>query len=412
VDICLSSGNCTAGIGGGATIHLDNLSVVAINTSLLPAAGVGTIDLGSNAKPFRDLYVGGIATNNFRFTGTASAARVVTIPDQTGTICFQGDTVGCGFASGSGSSGSYIQNQTTGTQTANFTIQSAAANKVVATVQGAASQTSDLFDVKTSTPATVFSIDSNGKILAKNATDSGAAAFAIQNSSAVALFTADTSTMKIKIGTGTPTLGNGTTGALYVSDAAEFAGIIQVGDASNNATFNGFHQLVYSGTARIPKRIRLNAEYAGAVLNPGSGSNNTGTMTSGVDTTSGVWQNYYNWTTSQALAQNYDIVVQVPIPSGWSGWSSATPLTASVWADDTTANNIQVKLTDSNHTTATSFVDITPSSASTWTTKTPSSLFGGTFAAQDYFTLTIRVTAPTGKNIRLGNIYIDYLSNN
>ena len=410
VDICLSSGNCTAGIGGGATIHLDNLSVVAINTPLLPASGASTIDLGSNAKPFRDLYVGGTATNNFRFTGTATAARTVTIPDSSGTICYQGDTAGCGFASGGGTSGAYIQNQTTGTQTANFTIQSAAANKVVATVQGAASQTSDLFDVKTSTPATVFSIDSNGKILAKNASDSGAAAFAIQNSSSVALFTANTSTMKVSIGTGTPTLGNGTTGALYVSDTAEFAGIIQVGDATNNATFNASHQLVYSGTSRIPKRIRLSAEYAGAVLNPGSGSNNNGTMTSGADTSS-ARMNYYNWTTSQATAQNYDIVTQVSIPSGFSAWASTTPLTASVWADDTTANNIQIKITDSANS-STSFTDITPGSTSTWTTKTPSSLFGGTFTAQDYLTITIRVTAPTGKNVRIGNIYLDYLSNN
>ena len=69
---------------GGATIALDNLASVNINSSLLAQTG---IDLGSTTKPFRDLYLfgsGTYGTNYFRFTGTPTAGRTVTWPDLTG----------------------------------------------------------------------------------------------------------------------------------------------------------------------------------------------------------------------------------------------------------------------------------------------------------------------------------------
>lgn len=102
--VCLSTGNCLGGGGGGANTALSNLSSVAINTSLLP--GGTTIDLGSGTAPFRDLYLAGSSStpssNNFRITGTATAARTITLPDATGTVCLNNASA-CGFATGSGS---------------------------------------------------------------------------------------------------------------------------------------------------------------------------------------------------------------------------------------------------------------------------------------------------------------------
>ena len=73
------------------------------------------------------------------------------------------------------------------------------------------------------------------------------------------------------------------------------------------------------------KVINLTAEYAGAVLDSTgdtncSTNNNVGTMTSGYagDATP---QTYYAWTSSLTTSQCYDIVVSVPIPSDFSGWS-------------------------------------------------------------------------------------------
>ncbi|HSX34997.1 MAG TPA: carbohydrate binding domain-containing protein [Candidatus Saccharimonadales bacterium] len=101
--VCLSSGNCLGGGGGGANTALSNLSSVAINTSLLP--GGTTIDLGSATAPFRNLYIAGSSatpgTNNFTITGAATAPRTITLPDASGTICLN-NAVSCGFATGSG----------------------------------------------------------------------------------------------------------------------------------------------------------------------------------------------------------------------------------------------------------------------------------------------------------------------
>lgn len=81
------NGSTYEGIGAssGASAALDNLSGVSINTSLLAQTGV---DLGSTAKPFRDLFLfgaGTYGTNYFRFTGTPTSTRTVTVPDVTGT---------------------------------------------------------------------------------------------------------------------------------------------------------------------------------------------------------------------------------------------------------------------------------------------------------------------------------------
>lgn len=103
--VCLDSGNCLGGGGGGANTSLSNLTGVAINTSLLPNAASG-INLGSGTLPFGDLYLGGSSvtpgTNNFKVTGTSTGGtRTITLPDATGTICLQ-NASSCGFATGSG----------------------------------------------------------------------------------------------------------------------------------------------------------------------------------------------------------------------------------------------------------------------------------------------------------------------
>jgi hypothetical protein len=56
------------------------LSITGLTGAFTPNAAGGT-DIGSAAKPFANLYIGGSATNNIKVTGTATAARTLTIPD-------------------------------------------------------------------------------------------------------------------------------------------------------------------------------------------------------------------------------------------------------------------------------------------------------------------------------------------
>ncbi len=82
------NGSTYEGVGAssGASTALDNLSSVNINSALLAQTG---IDLGSTTKPFRDLYLfggGTYGTNYFKFTGTPTSTRTLTLQDATGNV--------------------------------------------------------------------------------------------------------------------------------------------------------------------------------------------------------------------------------------------------------------------------------------------------------------------------------------
>lgn len=76
----------TLASGAGANTSLSNLSSVSINTALIPITG---IDLGAAATPFRNVYFfgsGTFGTGSIEFTGTPTAARTATFPDNSGTM--------------------------------------------------------------------------------------------------------------------------------------------------------------------------------------------------------------------------------------------------------------------------------------------------------------------------------------
>ena len=69
-----------------ASTTLNNLGTTSINAALLAQTGV---DLGSAAAAFRHLYLWGsgtFSTTSFKLTGTPTAARVVTIQNETQTL--------------------------------------------------------------------------------------------------------------------------------------------------------------------------------------------------------------------------------------------------------------------------------------------------------------------------------------
>ena len=212
------------------------------------------------------------------------------------------------------------------------------------------------------------------------------AALLIQNASATALLTADTSTMQIVIGT-----------------------------TSNGITLSA-NGITLAGTARNAKTILLSPEYENTVLNAGTGSNNTGTMTSNYDVLNRM--NYYNWTTSQGSDQSYDIVTQVPLPKDFAAWDSTTPVSVTGWTSNTTSGTILMEVRDSAGAVKCNFVAVTPGSASTWSTNTTACTYAlltastPTYTPGDYITIRIRLQAPTGgNNTRVGNIKLNYLSN-
>ncbi len=258
---------------------------------------------------------------------------------------------------------------------------------------------------------------------AATATTSSAAEITLADAKGLRIIATDTSTdpsiiMKLNC-TGCAT---GTTGNFLVqnnSSAALFSvagnGSIAIGTAGNGISLSGSGgtttgAFTLSGTARNTKTIRLLAEYPSVVLTP-DGSNNLGTMTSGYDNTASARMNYYNWTTTQVTNQDYDIVVQVPLPSDFDGWSGSNPLSITGYTTNTTNGTILVEARDSADVQRCNFVSVTPGSASTWSANNSAcTLSAGTYTPGDYMTLRFRLQAPTSGNTRVGNIVLTYNS--
>ncbi len=238
-------------------------------------------------------------------------------------------------------------------------------------IQGVAGQSADLLQVKNSGGTVLASVTSDGIM---------------------------------KVGTtGSPTL----SGAKLLVTSAEVTTTLRIGNGTNGVEFSSSGAPIYSGSARPTKRIMLTAEYIGAVLDAGSGSNNEGTMTSGVNVSDRM--NYYKWTTSEATNQSYDVVVQVPIPTDFDGWTTTSPINISTYTSNTTNGTITFELRDSTNTVRRNFVSVTPNANNTWQVRDPGT-FTGTYTPGDYMTFRIRMQSPQNGDVRIGNIYMDYYS--
>ncbi len=228
-------------------------------------------------------------------------------------------------------------------------------------------------------------------------------------SSSSSLMTVDTSAFKVKVGTGTPTLGNGSgnaTAALYVSGTTELANLLQVGDATNNASFSAStHELTLNGNARHSAAVRLTPEFAGAVLDA-DGSSNTGTMTAAFDGTQRF--GYYKWVTSQGTAQDYDVVLTLPVPDDFSAWTG----TPTFYTYGSTGSSMSVTITDTAGTTATNYNASALTVSTTWTARSVTTpAITGTYTQGSNMVIRIHMTAAaTTGDVRLGPITLPYLT--
>lgn len=197
---------------------------------------------------------------------------------------------------------------------------------------------------------------------------------------------------------------------LIKGNASQSVDILQVQNSggTNLIRVQSTGEMIFENGARHAKKIVLSAEYAGSVLDPGSGASNTGTMTSSLDLTNRM--NYYKWTTASGTNQNYDVVAQVPIPSDFSAWGT-NPLAITTYTTNTTNGTITLEARDSSNTVQCNFVSVTPGSTSTWATNNSAcTLAAGTYTAGDYMTLRIRMQSGTSGDTRIGNIVLNYLS--
>lgn len=181
--------------------------------------------------------------------------------------------------------------------------------------------------------------------------------------------------------------------------------ILRVGDSagSNKVSFKDYADAevasvdsdgnITGASLRAPRVMQINPEYQGAVLYP-DGSNNEAAWVSGHDQTN--HRNYMELT-AEAATNDYEIVIEVRVPTGWT-WDSAKIY---VWTDDKTNNVMTVEIFDTTGTTDGSDT-VTPSADNTWEEKTLTTP-GGTYASEGLFHVHLKGTiGAAGKKVRFG----------
>lgn len=241
----------------------------------------------------------------------------------------------------------------------------------------------------------------------------------LQNTSAAdTMFTANTGTRssgtagnQLVVGNST---GTDTALTLFVLDTATAdpttnGGAIVNGSMFYNSTTGSFRCYIASAwrdcstPGVTSQRITLVPEYAGGVLSP-DGTNNSGTMISDYASL----HNYYEWSTTQSSAQDYDIVVRTQLPSNFVS-TIGTNWKIWVYATDTTKSAVTMTVSDAAGTTCAS-TTVSATSNTTWQQKAMAAFTTCTLAANDVVTIRLNMSAQTASSnkTRVGEIQFDY----
>jgi hypothetical protein len=152
------------------------------------------------------------------------------------------------------------------------------------------------------------------------------------------------------------------------------------------------------------------AEFPGAVLDLGSSGSNVGTMTGKYDATNR--KNYYDWTTSESGAQDYDVVLQTRLPHEFAAFDTVGLTDSWIY--------VASRVTGSSGSTYVELVElldsigvnrITPTALSNLTWGSDGyQLSSGSFLADDTITMRFKLRADPGKHAQLHSAWFNWLA--
>ncbi len=212
--------------------------------------------------------------------------------------------------------------------------------------------------------------------------------------------------------TNTVTIQSGVTSSSYILTLPTAVGATgECLKATNGTGTLGFGSCGSSGGTRT---ITLAPEFPGAVFTP-DGSNNVGFMQSdrvgGLSGGQGYKHNFYQWSTDQVAAQDYDISTSYQIPSDFSGFASGS-WKIWVYADSLTSTNIEFMIKSSTDASCyASAQSVKPVGAGAWEQITIANPGNGcTFAANDIITITVtpRAITPATNYVKFGELQFSY----
>ncbi|HEX8923548.1 MAG TPA: hypothetical protein VF828_02340 [Patescibacteria group bacterium] len=150
-----------------------------------------------------------------------------------------------------------------------------------------------------------------------------------------------------------------------------------IGTGGNMITMNPSGGITMTGTARPSKKIVLSPEYAGASISRDDGTNNNGSMTSDniLNTGAGGWKNYYEWTSTQAIIQDYSVLVRVTLPNDFDSWETgscpgstcAMEVNYQTGVGTTDVNYVAVRVNSDTDTPGTAICTLAGAGSTTWT---------------------------------------------
>ena len=265
----------------------------------------------------------------------------------------------------------------------------------------------------------------SGTVLVKARDTASTATFQIQNSASVIYFNADSVNQRISIGTSTSLTAPTLAGAALLVTKAEVQGGVLFGSSTNYVSSNGSNQLRFTGTARNSINVTLAPEFPGATMSAAGSGTNIGTMTSDfcsnatltinttVCNTANDVHNYYSWKNTQVAAQDYDIFTRWQVPSNFDTTAGTLP-TIQYYSDRVTTSDavtMTVYATTGASTTQCGTVTSATGAANTWKLETYTTGVCTITAGVTQLTFDIHLVAATSDTARIGEVFINYLSN-
>lgn len=155
------------------------------------------------------------------------------------------------------------------------------------------------------------------------------------------------------------------------------------------------------------KKIVISSEYDGVSYKP-DGSENKGRLY--IDNDSANGRNFYVWKSTPANLQDYDVIIQAPVPLNFTGWDGSTPWTFNYRSQ--TANSSDNKADIFVYDTANNPVTLTGTSTNLASTSWAATSLGfsgtPTFTPGDTFLIVVRMHSKNSNEMHMGEISLDY----
>ena len=121
-------------------------------------------------------------------------------------------------------------------------------------------------------------------------------------------------------------------------------------------------------------------------------------------------RNYYVWTSTRPTLQDYDVIVQVPLPIDFTGWNGVAPWTFNYHSTNgaNTENKADIYIYDTNGALVTLTGSSSGLASTSWAQTSLGYAGSPTFTAGETFMLVIKMSSQQSEEMHVGEIVLDY----